>query len=423
MTELTGTEQLADEHERTTSSYRWVMLATAALTSLLVYAMPAMSLPVLFPEIAADLELTIVQVGVIWAVSSLTGVFVVLVGGLLGDRYGTKKVLVVACLLSGLLGASRGFTGGFVAFVAASFLFGLVQPVIPINLHKTAGEWFPRRQLGLATGVISSGFAMGLMLGSLLGASVISPAVGGWQGVLFLYGGVAVVMAGLWMVVYPRQDGSTVRTKSERPSFAVSVSHVARLRSIWIVGLGAAGFWACTRGLTGYLPTYLRDIGWPANQADMALSLFYAVSLLAAIPFAVYTDRRRWRRQYLLLAALMMGGGAALLVVADGALVWLAVIMAGVVFDGFMAIFMATVLEIRGVGLLFAGTALGFAGMLREVGGVISPPLGNSLSAVSPSAPFAFWSALSFLGAIFFVVYLRHWTRINTENTDTDNSL
>lgn len=173
------------------------------------------------------------------------------------------------------------------------------------------------------------------------------------------------------------------------------------------MGLGSMGFWACTRGFTGYLPTYLRDIGWPANQADMALSLFYAVSLLAAIPFAVYTDRRRWRRQYLLLAGLMMGGGVALMVVAEGALVWIAVIMAGVVFDGFMAIFMATVLEIRGVGLLFAGTALGFAGMLREVGGVFSPPLGNSLSAVGPSAPFAFWSALSFLGAIFFVIYLK----------------
>jgi cyanate permease len=404
---LTGTEELAAEHERTTSSYRWVMLAAAALTSLLVYAMPAMSLPVLFPEIAADLDLTIVQVGVIWAVSSFTGLFVVLAGGLLGDRYGTRKILIAACLLSGLLGALRGFTGGFFTFVAASFLFGLVQPVIPINLHKTAGEWFPRRQLGLATGVVSSGFALGLMLGSLLSASVFSPALGGWQGVLILYGVVAVAMAGLWLVVYPRQDTSTVRGKGERVSFADSVRHVARIRSIWIVGLGAMGFWACTRGFVGYLPTYLRDIGWPANQADMALSLFYAVSLVAAVPFAVYTDRRRWRRQYLLLATLMMGGGAAMMVVAEGALVWVAVVMAGVVFDGFMAIFMATVLEIRGVGLLFAGTALGFAGMVREVGGVFSPPVGNSLTAFGPAVPFAFWSALAFLGAIAFLIYLK----------------
>jgi MFS family permease len=407
MTELTRTEGLAAEHERTTSNYRWVMLAAAATTSLLVYAMPAMSLPVLFPEIAADLGLTIVQVGVIWAISSLTGVFVILPGGLLGDRYGTRKVLIIACLLSGLLGGLRGFSDGFFAFVAASFLFGLVQPVIPINLHKTAGEWFSRRQLGLATGVISSGFAMGLMLGSLLSASVISPAVGGWQGVLILYGVVAVAVTGLWVLVYPKQDGSTVREKGERVPLAESIGHVARLRSIWIVGLGAAGFWACTRGFVGYLPTYLRDIGWPANQADMALSLFYAVSLVAAIPFAVYTDRRRWRRQYLFMAALMMGSGVALMVVAEGALVWVAVVMAGVVFDGFMAIFMATVLEIRGVGLLFAGTALGFAGMLREVGGVFSPPLGNSLSAIGPSVPFAFWSALAFLGAIGFFIYVK----------------
>jgi hypothetical protein len=30
---------------------------------------------------------------------------------------------------------------------------------------------------------------------------------------------------------------------------------------------------------------------------------------------------------------------------------------------------------------------------------VIAPPLGNSLAAISPSLPFAFWSALAFMGA------------------------
>lgn len=383
------------------------MLATAALTSLLVFAMPALSLPVLYPEISAELDLNIVQVGIAWAIGSFTSVFILLIGGLLGDRFGTRKTLIMACLLSGVFGATRAFSTSFELFLATSFLFGLVQPVIPVNVHKLAGEWFPRRQLGLATGVISTGFATGLMLGSLLGASVLSPALGGWQGVLLLYGVVAIGMAGVWFIVHPKDDKEKAQEKNGRPTLRQGLQHVARLRSIWIVGLGAMGFWACTRGFVGYLPTYLRDIGWDPNRADQALSLFYLVSMMSAIPFALISDRYRWRRHYLLFASLMMAAGAGLMFFAQGVFILLAIVISGIVFDGFMAILQATVMEIRGVGLVFAGTALGLVAMQREIGGVLSPPLGNSLTAFSPSAPFLFWSVLSLLGAIAFVVYVR----------------
>jgi MFS family permease len=407
MTKLTKSEQIATEQGPTTSAYRWVMLATAAFTSLLVFAMPTLSLPVLFPEISADLNLSIVQVGVIWAISSITGVFIVLFGGLLGDRFGTRKTLIMACLLSGLLGGLRGFSDSYATFLVTSFLFGLVQPAIPINLHKIAGEWFPRRQLGLATGIISTGFAMGLMLGSLLSASVFSPAVGGWEGVLFLYGVVALIMSGVWFFVHPKQDTGEKQEKKEQIPLRTGFLHVVRIRHLWMAGLGAMGFWACVRGFVGYLPTYLRHIGWEGVHADQALSLFYAVSLVAAIPFAIMTDRYRLRRHYLAAAALIMATGVGLMSIADGGLIWVAVIVAGIVFDGFMAIFQATVLEIEGVGYVYAGTALGFAAMLREVGGVFSPPFGNSLTAYAPNVPFIFWSITAVLGAIAFIVFLK----------------
>jgi cyanate permease len=410
---MTKTEQASAGNAVAFSSYRWVMIATAALTGLIVYAMPLLSIPVLFPEISADLSLSIVQVGVIWGVGSLTGVVMALMGGLLGDRFGTRNILITACLLSGILGASRGFSGTFLAFVVTSFLFGLVQPIIPTNLHKIAGAWFPHRQLGLATGIISTGFATGLMLGSLLSASVFSPALGGWQGVLFLYGILAIVMAGVWFVVHPKQGPGSPPEKGNTVPFRASLSHVGRIRNIWLVGLGGMGFWGCARGFIGYLPTYLRDIGWSPNRADQALTLFFAASLLAAIPFSMLTDRYRLRREYLIFAALMMATGVGLMTFAQGFFVFIAVLIAGVVFDGFMAIIQATVLEIPGVGLVYAGTALGFSAMLREMGGMYSPPIGNSLTAYGANVPFVFWSSMALLGAIAFVIFrMRDYNKV-----------
>jgi MFS family permease len=382
------------------SDYRWLMLAMSFLTPMLVLAMPNMALPVLFPEIAADLKLSLVQVGWIWSVSSITGMFVGLVGGTVGDRFGTRRTLIGICLLTGLLGSLRGFANGFTTFMIASFLMGLVQPAVGVNVFKVAGEWFRRERLGMASGVISAGFASGLSLGALVSASVLSPLLGSWRGVIFFYAIVSLVMGLLWYLLHPRE----VATEEKRHvPLREGLPHVIRLRKIWLLGLGGMGVNACFNGVTGYLPTYLRNIGWTTTNADNTLAVFFFLSLLGAIPLALLSDRLGVRRGFLMAAALMMTIGVSLIAVVDGNLIWLAVIIAGVMFDGFMGIQMASIMEVEGVGVAYIGTALGFSGVIRNFGGVFSPPIGNSLASIAPNVPFIFWAALSMFSFFIFM--------------------
>ena len=58
------------------SSYRWYILTLAALTFTLVFAMPTMSMPVLFKEISEELDLSLIQIGAVWGISPLAGMFV-----------------------------------------------------------------------------------------------------------------------------------------------------------------------------------------------------------------------------------------------------------------------------------------------------------------------------------------------------------
>lgn len=93
-----------------------------------------------------------------------------------------------------------------------------------------------------------------------------------------------------------------------------------------------------------------------------------------------------------------------LLSIVDGIMVWVAVIMAGLVRDGFMAIFMTMIIETKGVKAAYAGTAIGLAISLLGLGNLISPPLGNSLADVAPGLPFIFRTTLVVAG--FFGLYL-----------------
>jgi sugar phosphate permease len=166
--------------------------------------------------------------------------------------------------------------------------------------------------------------------------------------------------------------------------------------------LGVGG---CIQGMLGYLPLYLRETGWPAARADAALAFFHAVSLVSVFPLALLSDKLGSRKKFLVVATLMIAAGVGLLAVASGAIVWVAVLMAGAVRDGYMAIYMTMVTELDGVGAVYAGTAMGLTSTLSRVGGLIAPPLGNSLTSYDLRLPFVFWAAMALLGfAAFYLV-------------------
>lgn len=381
------------------SRYRWWMLALGALTHALVMGMPTMSLPVLFPEIARELDLTLVQVGIIWGISSLTSIITALMAGAIGDRIGAKNTLVLACILIGVLGAARGLASSFLTLAAFSLLFGLVPTAISTNVHKTCGIWFDGPQLGLANGVVSAGMALGFMLGSILSATVLSPWLGGWRNVLFFYGAIAVVMGLIWSITRSTPEPDAQVPAAAPVSILQGLAYVSRIKSLWILGFALFGINGGIQGTLGYLPTFLRGEGWSPALADSALATFHATSLVFAIPLAMLSDRLGVRRQVLLVAALILSTGMALMAVVSGASVWATVMFAGMVRDGYMAIFMTYVIEQPGVGARWAGTALGLTSMCSMLATVIAPPLGNSLAAIAPGAPFIFWAALGSMGA------------------------
>lgn len=389
-----------------TSSYRWVMLALCALTPLCVVTLPNLSMPPMFAAIGHDLGLSLVEIGVIWGIGSFAGIFFALIGGTLGDRFGTRATLFTACFLAGLFGLTRGFAVDFMTLLLAALSFGIFQAIIPVMVFKVAGQWFPTEQLGMASGVISAGFASGLMLGPLLSTSVILPALGGWRQVLVFYGGIAIALSLVWLVVHPVEQQSESHHKP-RVSLGESLRHVMRLRNLWILGIGGLGINACLQGFTGYLPTYLKAIGWAELDADRALAAFFMTSLTAVIPLTILSDRLRLRRGFLVFAALMLSIGIGLLSVVEGALIVVVIAVTGIVFDSFMAILNASVLEVEGVSQLYAGTAIGFATMIRNLGGAFSPPVGNSLTAIGFNIPFLFWGGMGLLAVVMFAFQLK----------------
>lgn len=379
-------------------NYKWYILILIVLTDMFIIAIPQMGMSVLAKEISDDLKLNLVQVGIIWGAGGLLGIFTGLLGGMLGDKIGPKRVIIVGTLLGGLLGMARGLAGSFVSMTVIVILIGAVIPIVVINSIKTAGQWFPPHQLGLANGVQAMGMALGFLIGSLFSATAFSPWLGGWRNVLIAYGLIGTLFTIPW--IFSRTIAGATQLTGTSPSLWKALQHVAGLKNIWLLGLGLFGIGGAIQGTLGYLPLYLRGVGWQPIQADGALSAFHIISMTFVLPVALWSDRLGLRKPFLLVTGLMITSGLALLSFVTGEIVWAAVILSGAMRDAFMAIYLTMVIETDRVGPLHAGTATGFTLAIAGISNIIAPPIGNSLASFWPGAPFAFWSALSVFGIL-----------------------
>ena len=380
--------------ERQDSPYRWVILAMVTLSGFIVMGFPTTGLSALFSEIADSLGLDLIDIGVIWGVGTVMGIFTSLMGGAFIDYFGTRRMLVLLCLATGVSGALRGFAFDFWSLFLTSFLFGMVQPILPMNFVKLNREWFRSRQLGFAAGVMSAGFATGLMLGSRLSATVLSPLLGGWRAVLIFLGVCAIVLAVIWAIVHPPSERRNTASLDIRKVIA-NLRQVMRFRELWVIALAVFGVLGLMRGLVGYVPTYLREIGWSAVEADTAITVFFFCSLIGVVPISHLSDRLGNRRLVMAFGTTMMSIGTALMFFAGDSFwaVMLAMAIAGCCFDSFMALKGASITEVDGLEIALMGSALGFGGVLQSMGSTITPPLGNTLSTISLNVPFLLWAA------------------------------
>ena len=380
-------------------NYRWYILALTMMTYAIIAGSARLCMPVLFKQIADDLGLSVVAIGTVWGMDPLAGVFIGLPSGLLADRFGVKRTLTILCILAGVFGALRGFSVNFATMAATMFLFGLTAAATPSIVPKVTAEWFSGQRLGLANALLNVAWSIGAVFATMLSATVFSPLLGGWRNVMFLYGVPAAALGLLWLFTGREPDRTEAPEKAtSQIPFRQALSHIVRIKEVWIIGLVTLTAWGASMGFIGYLPLYLRNTGWTDASADSVITVFNAVTLIGSIPMVLLADKLRARRGVLILSMSSLAVSLALLPLVNSLGVWLLIIMCAFLRSGAGSLFNVMMLELKGVGGTHGGTAIGLASTISMVGAFLAPPLGNSLASINQGLPFTFWACLSALG-------------------------
>ncbi|HQR78989.1 MAG TPA: MFS transporter [Actinomycetota bacterium] len=171
---------------------RWQILGVLVV-SLLVVVLDNTVLNVAVKTIQEDLAAT--QNEIVWSINAYTLVFASLLftWGVLGDRFGRKRVLVIGLLLFGLASALCSIAESPIHLILARGLMGVGgASVMPVTLAIITVV-FPPRERGKAIGMWAAAVGGAMAIGPLLGGFLLEHF---WWGSVFLIN-VPIVIVGV----------------------------------------------------------------------------------------------------------------------------------------------------------------------------------------------------------------------------------
>lgn len=171
---------------------RWWALG-ALVMGVLVLGFDMTILNVALPTMATELEADTGDLQ--WIVDAYTIVFAALLpAGLLGDRFGRKKLILIGLAIFGAASLLGTFADSVGMVVAARALMGIGGALIMPLSMSILPSLFPAEERSRAISLWAAGMALGMPLGPILGGLLLQHF---WWGSVFLLNVPFVVLAGI----------------------------------------------------------------------------------------------------------------------------------------------------------------------------------------------------------------------------------
>jgi predicted MFS family arabinose efflux permease len=139
----------------------------------------------LLPSIMSELSLSYTRAGLLASAFFYAYVIMQIPSGLLGDRYGRRRILLLGLLGGALSAGLTGLAGSFAALFTARALTGAFQGSLFSNDRAIIATVTPPDRIGLGQGVSFAGPGLGLTAGLVIGGLLVE--VLPWRTVMVLF--------------------------------------------------------------------------------------------------------------------------------------------------------------------------------------------------------------------------------------------
>ena len=353
---------------------RWLILFGVWLIYF-CFGLTAASMAPLLEPISAELGIGNSLMGAVLGAWPLTYILAAVPCGILLDRLGARRMLLLAALVMAASGLARSYADTPLQLLLAVALFGVGGPMISVGAPKIIARLFEGKTRATVMGIYVTGPYLGGILSLSLTNSLVMPLVGNdWRSVMMVFAVLVALSGGIWFAIASlpaarRQSGEEDGGKK----FDLNAfGKIMRLPEVQLILAMSIGIFFINHGLNNWLPEILRSHGFSAVQAGYWAAIPSSVGIIAAlvIPRLAVPERRLMVLGVLFLFSMM---ASLFLQVSSGPVLVAGLVLKGAARGAMMTVAVLLLIETPRIPEEGLGLAGGLFFTFAEIGGVLGP--------------------------------------------------
>ena len=300
---------LQNPSKEPTPLYRWIVLVFISLAMFGNYYVYDAISP-LADLLKSQLHFSDKNIGLLNAIYSIPNIIMVLIGGLIIDRIGTKKssfIFSFLCMLGAFVTAFSG--GNFLTMVAGRLIFGLGAESLIVAITTILAKWFKGKELSFAFGINLSIARLGSI------AAINSPTwaksfYSTWKTPLIITTIAAVisVLAVILYIVMEVEAKKRYTLGAEEKQDKIVLKEIFSFKpSFWYITLLCVTFYSAMFPFQTFaVKFFMEHHGLTRPAASFASSIINIASMIGTPLFGLFIDNKGKRASLMIIGSLMI---------------------------------------------------------------------------------------------------------------------
>lgn len=281
------------------NSQRWLILAVLLLArTSMGYQFETVGAigPILIDVFRIDFT----WLGTLIGLYMLPGAFVAIPSGLIGQRFGAKRIVLAGLLLMALGGVLTSTESLQLAF-AGRLISGIGGVIMNVMMTKMVADWFAGQEIVVAMSIFVASWPLGIALGLVTFPSIA--ALSSWHVVMITAAVVALLSFAMMIALY--------RDPPNMPPLQEGKLQIGLSGREWRLALSAGMIWGTYNVayivLVSFVPELFTVRGYSLGEAGRAVSLL-GWALIFVVPLAGYLAQRVQRPNLLMATGFIVVG-------------------------------------------------------------------------------------------------------------------
>lgn len=308
----------------TIKNYRWLIVTMLLIITTINY-IDRQVIGLLKPILEKEFNWTETDFArIVMAFSAAYATGLLLMGRII-DRVGSKIGYSVAVIIWSIAGMLHAVVRTVFGFAFVRVILGIGEAGNFPAAIKVVSEWFPKKEKGLATGILNAGSSVGVVAALAIVPWILSSY--GWQEVFWITGALGLVWLIFWLIMYNlpqlhRRVSSEElaiitggQTDEKDPQErTINWGALFRMKKTWAVVIGKFLIDPIYWFFLFWLPSYFSaTFGLDLKKPSIPLMIIYAATTVGSIGggyFSSWLVKRGWatlkaRKTTLLIIALL----------------------------------------------------------------------------------------------------------------------